>query len=128
MNQTVKMTEFHFLNKFLKYCSTLSSLIILEEVYDVAKNGRCTPVSQEIFDQYNQMVLDLKVSRPIENPIQVENKKLKERADFNEKELAEVRREMAEMRALFAKKPEVPKVEPKAEAPKKPVTRKTKTK
>ena len=104
------MSEYHFLNKFLKYCNTLSGLIVLEEVYDSGK-GVNTPASAEVFDKYKAMLDNIGKETIVESPIEEENRKLKEKADFNESELADLRREMAELRDMFSK----PKVEVKEE-------------
>ena len=110
-SQVSKMSEFHFIQKFLKYCNTLSNLIVLEEVYDavyVSKGqSKCVAVPQEVFDKYLAMLNNVGVETTTLNPIEEENKVLKDRDDLNKKELAEMRREMAEIRKLIPEKIEV---------------------
>ena len=104
------MSEFHFLNKFLKYSNTLASLIVLEEVFDIDNDGTIKAMPK-LFDKYNEMLESVGKEVTVESPIEAENRALKDRADFSESELAELRREMAELRDMFSK----PKVEIKEE-------------
>ena len=112
-SQLVKMSEFHFINKFLKYCKTLSSLIILEEAYDVKyvprEQSKCIPVSEKRFEEFKQKLLDVGVKKVTEDPLVGENKRLVEQAGLNEKELTAMKAEMAEIRALISPGKGVPK-------------------
>jgi len=104
-NQTVKLIEFDFVNKFLKYCYTLSKLILLEEVYEAkyvsGEQSKCTAVSAAEFKKFETMLIDAGVKKITEDPLVEENKALQAKSEFSEKELAKLRLEMDELREMI---------------------------
>ena len=104
-NQTVKLSEFDFVNKFLKYCYTLSGLIVLEQAYDAkyvpGGQSKCTPLPKAEFEKFEKMLIDAGVKKITEDPLVEENKALKAKSDLSDKEVAELRRDMAELREMI---------------------------
>jgi len=108
-NQTVKLSEFDFVNKFLKYCYTLSGLIVLEQAYDAkyvpGGQSKCTPLPKAEFEKFEKMLKDAGVKEITEDPLVEENKKLKAKSDLSDQEVVKMRREMAEIRELLERRP-----------------------